>query len=156
MKRVVAAVNEDGLSYVASVIELDPTEPSTLWEYDPADIADTIASIDPSITADWIGPKAPNGVIWRYTPMKPASQTTHTVRPGIDENGFHTSRTIDFDIIVEGRLTLLLDLESVELERGDTVIQQATRHAWKNESESDAVLLALIHRPARPTDSEAK
>ncbi|WP_072801663.1 cupin domain-containing protein [Rhodococcoides yunnanense] len=156
MKRVVAAVNEDGLSYVASITELEPGAPSTLWEYDPADIAKTIASIDPAITADWIGPQAPGGVIWRYTPMRPASQTTHTVRPGIDENGFHTSRTIDFDIVVDGELTLLLDLESVVLQRGDTVIQQATRHAWKNESESDSILLALIHRPIRPDEVEAK
>lgn len=154
MKRVVTATHEDGTSYVASVTELDATEPHTLWEFDPAALAATIASIDPSITADWIGPKAPGGVIVRHTPMRPASQTAHTVRPGIDKDGFHTSRTVDFDFILDGELTLVLDKESVRLETGDIVIQQATRHAWKNESETTSILLAVIHRPHRASEEE--
>lgn len=152
MKRVITAVDEDGLSYIDSVVELDSTQGTTLWEFDPADIAKTIAAIDPSLTADWIGPAAAGGIIARYTPMHPASQTTHVARPGIDENGFHTSRTVDFDIVLQGQLTLLLDRDSIQLESGDVVIQQATRHAWKNESETTSFFLALIHRPIRASE----
>lgn len=154
MKRVVTATHEDGTSYVISVDELESGDPHTLWEFDPADLAGTLASIDPSITADWIGPQAPGGIILRYTPFKPEAEATHVVRPGIDENGFHTSRTIDFDLVLEGELTLVLDTERVRLEAGDVVVQQATRHAWKNEGETTSIMLAVIHRPFRPFEGE--
>jgi len=63
--------------------------------------------------------------------------------------GFHTTRTVDFDFVVEGELTMELDADTVRLEAGDFVIQQAARHAWRNESAARrAVLLALLHAPA--------
>jgi mannose-6-phosphate isomerase-like protein (cupin superfamily) len=150
MKRVVTGVDEQGRSKVVSVQEFDASAPHTLWTYDPKEIREVIAAIDPAICADWIGPEAPGGVIWRYTPMKPRSEagSSHGKHPGIDENGFHTSRTIDFDIVATGELVLVLDTERVPLQTGDVVIQQATRHAWRNETDEPAVLVALLHRPA--------
>jgi quercetin dioxygenase-like cupin family protein len=41
----------------------------------------------------------------------------------------------------------VVDEGRIALEKGDFVIQQATRHAWKNDSDKPALLLALIHRP---------
>ena len=57
----------------------------------------------------------------------------------VDEHGFHTTRTIDFDFLVDGELTLVVDEGSVPLEKGDFVIQQATRHAWRNSGDRPAV-----------------
>jgi uncharacterized cupin superfamily protein len=67
--------------------------------------------------------------------------------PGIDKDGFHTTRTVDFDCLIEGEITLILDDEQVRLEPGDCVVQQATRHAWKNEGDKTALLFGLLHRP---------
>jgi mannose-6-phosphate isomerase-like protein (cupin superfamily) len=90
------------------------------------------------------------GVKWVYAVIPPLSEQAEAPEiPGVDEDGFHTTRTIDFDFVVEGELTMLLDADVVRLEAGDFVIQQAARHAWRNESAAPAVLLALLHTPAR-------
>lgn len=45
--------------------------------------------------------------------------------------GMHTTSTIDFVQVLEGRVALVLDTETVELGAGDVVVQQATAHAWR-------------------------
>jgi mannose-6-phosphate isomerase-like protein (cupin superfamily) len=148
MKRIVAGVNEAGRSYVVSSEELDGSSPITVWDYEPSQVLKSIEAIDPSIAADWIGPQTSGGARWILAPLKPdAEQGEHPPMEGIDENGFHTTRSVDFDIILEGELTIVLDEERVHLQKGDFVILQGARHAWKNESDKVAVLLALLHRP---------
>jgi len=147
MKRVVTGVNEQGRSYIVSVDELDSSKPHIVWDYEPGDVLNWIKAIDPKVAADWIGPQTSGGVRWMFAPLPPTAEVGHQERPGIDEEGFHTTRTVDFDFIFDGELTLVLDEGRIALEKGDFVIQQATRHAWKNDSDKPALLLALIHRP---------
>ncbi|HEY2534236.1 MAG TPA: cupin domain-containing protein [Xanthobacteraceae bacterium] len=45
------------------------------------------------------------------------------------------TRTLDFCLILEGEITLVLDTEEVHLRAGDTVIQRGTNHAWSNRSD---------------------
>src|SRR5918996_739454 len=40
------------------------------------------------------------------------------------------TRTLDFCLILEGEITLVLDTEEVTLTAGDTVVQRGTHHAW--------------------------
>jgi quercetin dioxygenase-like cupin family protein len=48
------------------------------------------------------------------------------------ERGWHTTDTIDVDLIVAGRMQLSLpDQEPVELGPGDVVIQRQTHHLWR-------------------------
>ena len=47
----------------------------------------------------------------------------------------HKSNTVDYAIILEGEITLLLDNEEVLLRQGDIVIQRGTNHAWVNNSD---------------------
>ena len=50
-----------------------------------------------------------------------------------DSPGMHTTDTVDFEYVVSGRIVLELDDgETVELGPGDTVVQNGTRHAWRN------------------------
>jgi mannose-6-phosphate isomerase-like protein (cupin superfamily) len=50
-----------------------------------------------------------------------------------DAPGMHTTDTIDFEYVISGRCVLELDDgTSVELGPGDTVVQNGTRHAWRN------------------------
>ena len=74
MKRVVTGVDDQGRSRVVSVEEFDATAPHALWTFDPKDVHETIAAIDPERCADWIGPAAFGGAIWRYTPLMPHSE----------------------------------------------------------------------------------
>ncbi len=46
----------------------------------------------------------------------------------------HCTRTVDYAIVVEGEIDMLLDEDEVHLCAGDVLIQQATNHAWVNRS----------------------
>ncbi|MBL4679350.1 MAG: cupin domain-containing protein [Pseudomonadales bacterium] len=48
-----------------------------------------------------------------------------------DSPGMHTTDSMDYGILLQGTMTLELDDgESVDLEAGDVVVQNGTRHAW--------------------------
>ena len=44
----------------------------------------------------------------------------------------HRTRSLDYVIVLEGEIHLLLDDGEVHLKTGDVVVQQATNHAWIN------------------------
>lgn len=44
----------------------------------------------------------------------------------------HRTRTVDYVVVLEGEIDLLLDDRDVRLKAGDVVVQQATNHAWIN------------------------
>jgi uncharacterized cupin superfamily protein len=44
------------------------------------------------------------------------------------------TRTLDFCLILEGEVILVLDTEEVALAAGDTVVQRGANHAWSNRS----------------------
>jgi mannose-6-phosphate isomerase-like protein (cupin superfamily) len=44
----------------------------------------------------------------------------------------HRTRTIDYIVVLEGEIDLLLDDGEVKLSAGDVVIQRGTHHAWIN------------------------
>jgi quercetin dioxygenase-like cupin family protein len=55
------------------------------------------------------------------------------------------TRTLDFCLVLEGEITLVLDLEEVHLKAGDTVVQRGTRHAWSNRSGKPCVVAISSH-----------
>lgn len=80
-----------------------------------------------------------------------AGREYQTFLPGLaesfdpDGSGMHTTATVDYDVIVSGELWLELDDgETRHLQAGDIVIQNGTRHAWRNRSEFPAVMLAVL------------
>ena len=44
----------------------------------------------------------------------------------------HRTRSVDYAIIMEGEIDMLLDEGEIHLKAGDVVVQQATNHAWLN------------------------
>lgn len=46
----------------------------------------------------------------------------------------HRTETVDYGIVIEGELVLVLDREERVLLPGDVVIQRGTNHAWANRS----------------------
>jgi mannose-6-phosphate isomerase-like protein (cupin superfamily) len=59
--------------------------------------------------------------------------------------GMHTTDTIDFEVVLEGTVVLELDDGAeVTLHPGDTVVQNGTRHRWKNIGDKPARLALFI------------
>jgi mannose-6-phosphate isomerase-like protein (cupin superfamily) len=56
--------------------------------------------------------------------------------------------TLDFCLILEGEITLVLDTEEVRLKAGDTVVQRGTSHAWSNRSGRNCVIAFSSHDAA--------
>ena len=55
------------------------------------------------------------------------------------------TRTLDFCLVIEGEITLVLDLEEVHLKAGDTVVQRGTNHAWSNRSGKPCTIAFSSH-----------
>lgn len=61
------------------------------------------------------------------------------------EPGMHTTATIDFEVILEGACVLELDDGAeVTLRVGDTVVQNGTRHRWKNPFDEPCQLAVFL------------
>lgn len=56
----------------------------------------------------------------------------------------HLTQTLDFIVVVRGRVRLLLDREDRVLSPGDIVVQRATNHAWICEGDEPALLVACL------------
>jgi len=62
-----------------------------------------------------------------------------------DAPGMHTTDTVDFELVVSGRVVLELDDGATrELGPGDTVIQNGTRHAWRNPFGEPCQMLVVL------------
>ena len=62
-----------------------------------------------------------------------------------DHPGMHTTATVDYEFVVSGRVVLELDDgATVELGPGDTVVQNGTRHAWRNPYDEPCVLVVVL------------
>lgn len=55
------------------------------------------------------------------------------------------TKTLDFCLVLEGEITLVLDAEEVHLKAGDTVVQRGTSHAWSNRTDRPAVVAFSLH-----------
>jgi len=55
------------------------------------------------------------------------------------------TRTLDFCIVLEGEIVLVLDTQEVALKAGEIVVQRGTNHAWSNRSTRPAVVAVMSH-----------
>ena len=58
--------------------------------------------------------------------------------------GFHTTDTVDYVTVLDGEVWLETDTQEVRLGVHDTVIQNGTRHAWRNKSSKAATLSVVL------------
>lgn len=58
--------------------------------------------------------------------------------------GMHLTQTLDFIVVISGRVRLLLDDDERRLGPGDVVVQRATNHAWVCDGETPALLAAIL------------
>jgi hypothetical protein len=69
--------------------------------------------------------------------------------------GMHTTRTVDYVILLEGEVTLILENGEVNLKPFDVVVQRGTNHAWENRSGKRALLFAVLV-DAKPLPSRSR
>ena len=92
-------------------------------------------------------PPPANGTIFRIVDFAPAAPHAAPVdhhqillSMGIDPatQGYarhantHRTRTIDYAIVLDGEIDMLLDDSEIHVKAGDVLVQQATNHAWVN------------------------
>jgi hypothetical protein len=149
-RRVVTGNNAAGRSYVVSdaVVEASP-----LWTAEPSrPLGDMAAGEAPGLLASTAGhiDPAPGGsavtvapiMPWRI--MRPLFEAGAV--PGHDAGGFHRTATIDYVMVLNGSLELVLDEGAVQLAAGDLVIQRNTLHSWRNHGEDIVRIVASIVR----------
>lgn len=68
-----------------------------------------------------------------------------TWKPGSPHPMMHRTESVDYGIVVEGEITLILDDGSeTHLQAGDVVIQRGTDHAWANRSNKPARMAFIL------------
>jgi mannose-6-phosphate isomerase-like protein (cupin superfamily) len=111
---------------------------------------DMTSSADRAHTPVGVPPPA-NGTIFRIVDFAPVSgggggggaPVDHhqiLVSMGIDpatqgyarHDNTHRTRTIDYALVLEGEIDMLLDDTEVHVKAGDVLVQQGTNHAWVN------------------------
>ena len=68
----------------------------------------------------------------------------------------HRTESVDYGVVIEGELTLVLDGSEVQLKPGSVVVQRGTNHAWANRSGRPCrMLFVLIDGRYEPGLAEA-
>jgi hypothetical protein len=132
-----------------------------LWTT-PGAPAPTYGPLDPVTEAMALQPPA-NGSNFRvveFGPERDYPPDSHAVLAGFAELGdaagavvaqgrarhpaMHCTRSVDYGIVLEGEIWLILDEGEILLRRGDVCVQRATNHAWSNRSENRCVMAFVL------------
>lgn len=93
--------------------------------------------------ADWQGKVNSDDVAAYFKSLNAPNASTY------DSNTPHPymqrTRTLDFCIVLEGEITLVLDTQEVNLEKGDFVVQRGANHSWSNRTSKPAVVSIASH-----------
>jgi hypothetical protein len=70
----------------------------------------------------------------------------------IEHPGMHCTDTVDYGVVLSGEVWLELDDEVTEhLQTGDIVVQNGTRHAWRNRSDRPVTIMFVMLGGRRAT-----
>jgi len=169
IRRVVTGHDQGG----ASMVALDSAPPRSdafqhiprmmsrlLWATDPApalpftgaDPTPTVTSMIPPLGGTrFLIVSFPPDSVFAAPGFDPAAAAAENlaISPGLAElfepDGSHTTPTVDYGIVLDGEIWLELDDGRAELlHRHDVVVQNGTRHAWRNKSERAATLAFVL------------
>jgi mannose-6-phosphate isomerase-like protein (cupin superfamily) len=63
-----------------------------------------------------------------------------------EDPGMHRTNTVDYAVVYDGEIWLELDDgETLHLKRGDVVVQNGTRHAWRNRGTTPVTMLFFLN-----------
>jgi mannose-6-phosphate isomerase-like protein (cupin superfamily) len=118
----------------ATPVGISPLDNGTKFrvvEFPPLDPA-TEAKMEPGALMKAVGSAAPA----RGRPV------THPL--------MHRTRSVDYAVVLSGEIDMLLDDSVVHLKPGDTVVQQATNHAWVNHGTETCRILFVLMDAKQP------
>lgn len=167
MRRIVTGHNEDGRSIItidgppARSIGEDVGGLFELWNTD-GNIIDTKDNLDRADQDIILSPPT-GGTKFRYFQINPtpegipmeimqeiAADAFEKIGAGhhrVDTSkhpAMHKTETIDYIILLKGDVTLILDEDEVALKPHDVVVQRGTNHAWVNNGDEPALLIAVL------------
>jgi mannose-6-phosphate isomerase-like protein (cupin superfamily) len=117
---------EDTSAIPVGVSPLDNGTKFRVVEFPPLDAASE-AKMEPGFLMKAVGAVAPA----RGLPV------THPL--------MHRTRSVDYAVVLSGEIDMMLDDTVVHLKPGDTIVQQATNHAWVNRgTETCRILFVLM------------
>lgn len=64
--------------------------------------------------------------------------------PGNSASPMHRTATVDFGIVLDGEITLVLDDSETTLTTGDVIVQRGTDHRWENRSDKVTRLAFIL------------
>lgn len=67
-----------------------------------------------------------------------------TVRSDSPHPLMHRTESVDYGVVIEGELTLVLDEGEALLKKGSVVVQRGTNHAWANRSGKPCRMLFIL------------
>ncbi len=167
-RRVVTGNDANGKSYFVhdgptpGRLDLGLAVNEEIWVDDPAH-PDPTAAKDPVAVDRFQLEPPPSGSVIRIFTFLPGGTDPERVKKALaeaagrfdtgdameaEDPGMHTTRTIDYGIVLSGEIDLELDAGEVHLRAGDVVVQRATRHAWRNRGDDPCtVAFVLISSP---------
>jgi mannose-6-phosphate isomerase-like protein (cupin superfamily) len=104
-------------------------------------------------------PPRPNGSIFRIVDFAPSTGIPQPVahhkvliEMGIDPatQGYsrhmntHRTKSIDYALVLEGEIDMLLDDTEVHVKAGDVMVQQGTNHAWVNNGDKPCRIAFIL------------
>jgi quercetin dioxygenase-like cupin family protein len=109
-----------------------------LWATDatPAPIDADPSGADPSgtlPTGPLSVPPAPNGTKVRINELPPGAGSP-----------MHRTQTVDYGIVLDGEVVLVLDDSETVLRAGDVIVQRGTNHRWENRSGTTARVAFIL------------
>lgn len=122
---------DDTSAIPVGISPLDNGTKFRVVEFPPLDPA-TEAKMEPGFLMKAVGPVAPT----RGRPV------THPL--------MHRTRSVDYAVVLSGEIDMKLDDSVVHLKPGDTVVQQATNHAWVNHGTETCRILFVLMDSKQP------
>ena len=122
---------DDTSAIPVGISPLDNGTKFRVVEFPPLDAA-TEAKMEPGFLMKAVGPVAPA----RGLPV------THPL--------MHRTRSVDYAVVLSGEIDMMLDDAVVHLKPGDTVVQQATNHAWVNHGKEICRILFVLMDSKQP------
>jgi uncharacterized cupin superfamily protein len=75
----------------------------------------------------------------------------HPPKDGGKRTVMHRTKTLDYVVVIEGEVVLVLGDSEVTLKKSDVVVQRGTDHAWENRS-NQVARMAFFHIEAEFSD----
>jgi hypothetical protein len=162
-RRIITGMNSAGKSVIVEDAEMPPGPygGADFWQTDSCP-ALLLADGDPQFRAPRLEPPRA-GTLFRFFEIPPEDPTiprqqveqyiaqlfaaTGASHCRIDTTRhplMHTTRTVDYVVLLKGEVSLLMDEGETVLKPFDVVIQRGTNHSWVNRTKEAALLVAVL------------